>query len=233
MLLMYPLEWPMPQGAAARTLDYYAQRTDPDGPAMTDSVHAIDAAVTGEPGCSTYTYLQRSIRPFVRGPFDQFSEARGAKAGADDPLAGSPAHDFLTGKGGFLQIFTNGLTGMRMREDRLHLDPTLPPQLGRGVTLRGLHWQGRTYDIELGTHDTTVRLTDGAPMTLDTPQGEKVVTKAAPAVLKTRRPDLAPPHRQPGPLHRRHRLLGGARHVCGRRRRREPGHGLGSRRAER
>ncbi|MEX2981134.1 discoidin domain-containing protein [Streptomyces sp. C36] len=192
VLLMYPLEWPMPQGAATSTLDYYAQRTDPDGPAMTDSVHAIAAAGTGEPGCSTYTYLQRSIRPFVRGPFAQFSEARGAKAGAEDPLAGTPAHDFLTGKGGFLQIFTNGLTGMRMREDRLHLDPTLPPQLGRGVTLRGLHWQGRTYDIEIGAHDTTVRLTDGAPMTIDTPKGEQIVTKAAPAVLKTRRPDLAP-----------------------------------------
>ncbi|MFV8126927.1 discoidin domain-containing protein [Streptomyces syringium] len=193
VLLMYPLEWRMPEGAAARTLDYYAQRTDPDGPAMTDSVHAIAAAGTGEPGCSTYTYLQRSIRPFVRGPFAQFSEARGAKAGAEDPLAGSPAHDFLTGKGGFLQIFTNGLTGMRMREDRLHLDPMLPPQLsGDGVTLRGLRWQGRTYDIELGSRHTTVRLTDGRPMTLDTPQGEKVVTKAAPAVLQTRRPDLAP-----------------------------------------
>ncbi|GGX88223.1 discoidin domain-containing protein [Streptomyces hiroshimensis] len=192
VLLMYPLEWPMPEGAAASTLDYYAQRTDPDGPAMTDSVHAIAAAGTGEPGCSTYTYLQRSIRPFVRGPFAQFSEARGAKAGAEDPLAGSPAHDFLTGKGGFLQTFTNGLTGMRMREDRLRLDPMLPPQLGRGVTLRGLRWQGRTYDIELGAHETTVRLTDGAPMTLDTPQGEQILTKGAPAVLKTRRPDLAP-----------------------------------------
>ncbi len=192
VLLMYPLEWPMPEGAAASTLDYYAQRTDPDGPAMTDSVHAIAAAGTGEAGCSTYTYLQRSIKPFVRGPFAQFSEARGAKAGAEDPLAGTPAHDFLTGKGGFLQIFTNGLTGMRMREDRLHLDPMLPPQLGRGVTLRGLRWQGRTYDIELGAHETTVRLTDGAPMTLDTPQGAQVLGKAAPVVLKTRRPDLAP-----------------------------------------
>ncbi|MBT2386350.1 discoidin domain-containing protein [Streptomyces sp. ISL-11] len=192
VLLMYPLEWPMPEGAAAGTLDYYAQRTDPDGPAMTDSVHAIAAAGTGEPGCSTYTYLQRSIRPFVRGPFAQFSEARGAKAGAEDPLAGSPALDFLTGKGGFLQIFANGLAGMRMREDRLHLDPMLPPQLSRGLTLRGLRWQGRTYDIELGAHDTTVRLTDGAPMILDTPQGEQVVTKGAPAVLKTRRPDLTP-----------------------------------------
>ncbi|WP_367133191.1 MULTISPECIES: discoidin domain-containing protein [Streptomyces] len=192
VLLMYPLEWPMPQGAAASTLDYYAQRTDPDGPAMTDSVHAVVSAAIGEPGCSAYTYLQRAIRPFVRGPFAQFSEARGAKAGAEDPLAGSPAHDFLTGKGGFLQIFTNGLTGMRMREDRLHLDPMLPPQLGRGVTLRGLRWQGRTYDVELGARRTTVRLTDGAPMILDTPQGAKTVTKAAPAVLDTRRPDLAP-----------------------------------------
>ncbi|MFD9484800.1 discoidin domain-containing protein [Streptomyces sp. NPDC059991] len=192
VLLVYPLEWPMPKGADAATLDYYAQRTDPDGPAMTDSVHAIDAAGIGEPGCSTYTYLERSIKPFVRGPFAQFSEARGDKAGADDPLAGSPAHDFLTGKGGFLQVFTNGLTGMRMRENRLHLDPMLPPQLDRGVTLHGLTWQGRTYDIELGAHRTTVRLTDGAPMTLDTPQGEQIVSKDVPAVLKTRRPDLDP-----------------------------------------
>ncbi|MFF4605301.1 discoidin domain-containing protein [Streptomyces sp. NPDC001339] len=191
VLLTYPLEWKMPEGAAAATLDHYAQRTDPDGPAMTDSVHAIDAAAIGEPGCSTYTYLQRSIKPFVRGPFAQFSEARGEKAGAEDPLAGQPAQDFLTGKGGFLQIFTNGLTGLRMREDRLHLDPMLPPQLSRGVTLRGLTWQGRTYDIELGAHHTTVRLTAGAPMTIETPQGEQIVTEGTPAVLKTRRPDLA------------------------------------------
>ncbi|MFE9571710.1 discoidin domain-containing protein [Streptomyces sp. NPDC006692] len=192
VLLMYPLGWPMPKGSDAATLDYYAQRTDPDGPAMTDSVHAIDAAGIGEPGCSTYTYLERSIKPFARGPFEQFSEARGDKAGADDPLAGSPAQDFLTGKGGFLQVFTNGLTGMRMGENSLHLDPMLPPQLDRGVTLHGLTWQGRTYDIELGAHRTTVRLTAGAPMTLDTPQGEQIVSRDVPAVLKTRRPDLTP-----------------------------------------
>lgn len=192
VLLMYPLEWPMPEGAAAATLDYYAARTDPDGPAMTDSVHAVAAAGTGEPGCSTYTYLERSIRPFVRGPFAQFSEARGEKAGAEDPLSGSPAHDFLTGKGGFLQTLTNGLTGMRMRADRLRLDPMLPPQLADGVTLRGLTWQGRTYDVELGADHTTVRLTSGAPMTLDTPQGRQVVSKGSPAILKTRRPDLVP-----------------------------------------
>lgn len=90
VLLIYPLEWPMEPGAAAATLDHYAARTDPDGPAMTDSVHAIDAAAIGEPGCATYTYLQRAVRPFMRGPYALFSEARGAKAGAQDPCRASP-----------------------------------------------------------------------------------------------------------------------------------------------
>ncbi|MDX3229849.1 glycosyl hydrolase family 65 protein [Streptomyces sp. ME19-01-6] len=192
VLLMYPLEWPMSARAAANTLDYYAARTDPDGPAMTDSVHAIDAAGIGEPGCAAYTYLLRAIKPFVRGPFALFSEARGQKAGAADPLSGSPAQDFLTGKGGFLQIFAYGLTGMRMREDRVRLDPMLPPQLAAGVTLRGLRWQGRTYDVAIGAHETVVRLTGGAPFTVETPEGDRLVSAGAPAVLKTRRPDLVP-----------------------------------------
>lgn len=99
-LLIYPLERPMTKETADRTLGYYTPRTDPNGPAMTDSVHAIDAAAIGVPGCSAYTYLIRSARPFVRPPFAQFSEARGAKAGAEDPHAGAPAFDFLTGAGG-------------------------------------------------------------------------------------------------------------------------------------
>ncbi|MFF5564465.1 discoidin domain-containing protein [Streptomyces sp. NPDC012623] len=190
VLLTYPLEWPMPEGAAAATLDYYAERTDPDGPAMTDAIHAIDAAAIGEPGCSTYTYLQRAVRPFARGPFALFSEARGDKAGADDPLSGSPAQDFLTGKGGFLQVFTHGLTGLRLREDGVRLDPALPPQLARGVTLRGLRWQGRTYDVAIGATETTVRLTSGAPFTVHTPRGDRLLTSTL--TLPTRRPDLTP-----------------------------------------
>jgi hypothetical protein len=67
----------------------------------------------------------------------------------------------------------------------------LPPQLARGVTLTGLRWQGREYRIELGAHQTTVRLTSGEPFRIDTPYGESVVSAKAPVVLKTRRPDLA------------------------------------------
>ncbi|MEU3054675.1 glycosyl hydrolase family 65 protein [Streptomyces griseus] len=190
VLLTYPLEWPMEPGAAAATLDYYAARTDPDGPAMTDSVHAIDAAETGEPGCSTYTYLQRAVRPFVRGPYDLFSEARGEKSGAEDPLSGFPAEDFLTGKGGFLQVFTHGLTGLRLREDGVRLAPTLPPQLHEGVTLTGLRYRDAVYEVGIGPRTTTVRLISGAPFTVHTAQGPRRLSSSL--TLPTRRPDLTP-----------------------------------------
>ncbi|MFB6905880.1 glycosyl hydrolase family 65 protein [Streptomyces bacillaris] len=190
VLLMYPLEWPMEPGAAAATLDYYAARTDPDGPAMTDSVHAIDAAAIGEPGCSTYTYLQRAVRPFMRGPYDLFSEARGEKSGAEDPLSGFPAEDFLTGKGGFLQVFTHGLTGLRLREDGVRLDPLLPPQLSEGVKLTGLRYRDASYEVEIGPRTSTVRLTSGTPFTVHTAQGPHLLRSAL--TLPTRRPDLTP-----------------------------------------
>ncbi|MFJ9622132.1 glycosyl hydrolase family 65 protein [Streptomyces sp. NPDC101181] len=190
VLLTYPLEWPMEPGAAAATLDYYAARTDPDGPAMTDSVHAIDAAQTGEPGCSAYTYLQRAVRPFMRGPYDLFSEARGAKAGSQDPLSGFPADDFLTEKGGFLQVFTHGLTGLRLREDGVRLAPTLPPQLAEGVTLRGLRFRDAVYEVEIGARTSTVRLVAGGPFTVHTADGPRRLTSTL--TLPTRRPDLTP-----------------------------------------
>ncbi len=192
VLLIYPVEWPMSAEVAANTLDFYAERTDPDGPAMTDSVHAIDAAAIGEPGCATHTYLMRAIKPFVRDPFAQFAEARGERPGAQDPLAGSPAFNFLTGEGGFGQVFAYGLTGMRWREDRVHLDPMLPPQLGRGVTLRDLNWRGRSFDITVGPDQTTIRQTAGQPFDVESPQGTQVVSTGSPLTLKTRRPDLVP-----------------------------------------
>jgi hypothetical protein len=179
----------MPKPVSQNTLDYYAPRTDPDGPAMTDSAHAIDAAAIGEPGCATNTYLDRSIRPFEKDPFAQFSEARGERAGEG---AGAPTFNFLTGAGGYTQVFTHGLTGMRWRGDEVVLDPTLPPQLGEGVELTGLKWQGRTFDVRIGGHQTTVVLRSGDPFTVQAPEGEHVVSEAQPLMLKTRRPDLEP-----------------------------------------
>lgn len=190
VMLRYPLQWAMTPAQASATLDYYAARTDPDGPAMTDAIHAIDAAELGEPGCVTYTYLLRAVEPFVRAPFDEFSEARGTKAGTNDPLAGAPAQDFLTGAGGFLQTFSYGLAGLRWTQDGVRLDPLLPPQLADGVTLRGLRWHGSTFDVAIGPRHTTVRPTHGGPVTVETASGSRTATVSEPLVLPTRRPDL-------------------------------------------
>lgn len=189
VLLQYPLQQPMSRETASRTLDYYAPRTDADGPAMTDAVHAIDAAQIGKPGCAVNTYLDRSIRPFVKEPFAQFSEARGKQAGEN---AGPPTFNFLTGAGGFTQTFMNGLTGMRLRTDGVELDPMLPPQLPHGTELTGLHWQGRTYDVRVGPRESTVTLRDGAPFTVHAPDGDHLVSRDRPLTLETRRPDLEP-----------------------------------------
>jgi hypothetical protein len=81
---------------------------------------------------------------------------------------------------------------MRWREDRVHLDPLLPPQLGRGVTLRDVDWRGRTFDITVGPDQTTVRQTGGAPFDVESRQGTQVVSTGSPLTLKTRRPDLVP-----------------------------------------
>jgi trehalose/maltose hydrolase-like predicted phosphorylase len=192
VLLIYPMEWPMSQQVAANTLDYYAARTDPDGPAMSDAIHAVDSAQIGEPGCATNTYLDRSIEPFIRDPFAQFAEARGDKAGSQDPLAGSPAYDFLTGAGGFTQVFTYGLTGFRWRPDRVYLDPMLPPQLSGGVTLTGLHWQGRTFDVHIGASTSKVTLRSGSALPVQTPGGTQTIAAGSSLSIQTRRPDLTP-----------------------------------------
>ncbi|MEV0766028.1 discoidin domain-containing protein [Nocardia sp. NPDC050435] len=192
VLLIYPLDWPMPERTAAEVLEYYAERTDPDGPAMTDSVNAIDAARIGASGCATGTFQQRSVGPFVRAPFAQFAESRGDKAGAHDPLAGAPAFTFATAAGGYVQTFTSGLLGLRFHDREIEIAPLLPPEYAEGVRVRGIRWQGRVFDAEIGPHDTRLTLASGAPLPVRTPKGTAVAHTGTPLVVETRRPDLAP-----------------------------------------
>lgn len=192
VLMSYPYEYPMPRAVAQADLDYYAARTDPDGPAMTDSVQAIVALQIGLPGCMAWHYLQRAVDPFVRAPFEQFSEARGDKAGDN---AGAPSYVFETGAGGFLQIFLYGLSGQRWRSDRVVFEPTLLPQVGTQVTIRGLRYQGRTLDLVLGLQRSSITLIHGVALQVETDKGLVTLQPGATHVVDTARPDLSPtPH---------------------------------------
>jgi trehalose/maltose hydrolase-like predicted phosphorylase len=184
VMLTYPLDFPMPQSMGINDLNYYTPRTDINGPAMTDAIHSIAAAALDAPGCSAYTYMLRSYRPFLREPYLQFSEFGPIKLTAT-------AYDFLTGVGGFMQEFLYGFSGFRALPAAVRLDPSLPPQLA-GITLRNLAWQGRTFTVHIGPRDTTVTLNSGAPLPVITPAGAKTVKPGAALILPTRRSDILP-----------------------------------------
>jgi hypothetical protein len=122
---------------------------------MTWSMHSISEAQLQTDGCATYTYLLYSVVPYMRLPFFQFSELFEDDASKNGGT--EPAFPFLTGHGGYLQIFTHGLTGMRPHPDALYLDPTLPPQLSNGgVQIKGIKWRGAVLDIDIQTQATTI-----------------------------------------------------------------------------
>jgi trehalose/maltose hydrolase-like predicted phosphorylase len=180
VMLTYPINFPMASGVGLNDLNYYAPRTDLQGPAMTDAIHSIDASALNAPGCSAYTYMLRSYEPFLRPPYDQFAETR------TGPNTG---FNFLTGIGGFMQVFEYGYSGLRFTPTAVELDPSLSPQLS-GITLNNLQWQGRTFTVAIGPQSTKVTLTAGSTMPVQTPAGTLTVAPGATITLATRRPDL-------------------------------------------
>lgn len=189
VLMTYPFGYVADNAVAAADLDRYLPVTDTGGPAMTASVEAIIASQVQRPGCLDYTLFQDSYRPFLRGAFDQFNETQYLTPSAGQS---NPAFNFATGAGGFLQTFPYGFAGLRWDTNALRLNPTLPPQLSRGITISGLRYQGRTATIKIGPAKTTVRLTSGSPVTLSSPAGTQTLSQSAPATLTTARPDLDP-----------------------------------------
>ncbi len=177
-LLEYPLGYPMAAGVAQDNVNYYASRTDPNGPSMSDAINAIDTAAVATPGCASYVYMQRSVQPFIRDVFDQFSETRTGGA-----------FTFMTGIGGFLQEFIYGTSGLRWNANAVQLAPSLTSQIG-GVVLHRLSWHGRRFTLTITQHDTTVALDGGAPMPVQAGSSVRNVTAGHPLTLRTGRPDL-------------------------------------------
>jgi trehalose/maltose hydrolase-like predicted phosphorylase len=164
--------------AAQNDLDYYVPRSDPGGPSMSDAINSIGTAALGSPGCASYVYTERSIEPFIRDYFDQFSET---KTGG--------AFTFTTGIGGFLQEFLYGYSGLRWSGSSVQLDPSLTRQLS-GVTLHDLAWQGRKFTVAIGPSSTRVTLQSGAAMPVTAGGSAHTVAPGGTLTIPTRRPDL-------------------------------------------
>jgi len=148
LLLLYPLQ----RAALAPLedepmLDFYIAHTIKNGPAMTASMESVIAARMGR-GQQSLDLFHDSYRPFLRGPWDAFAEKRT-----------SNRVYFCTGMGGCLQSVLYGFAGLNLSglgtqiAGELYADPHLPPGWS-GLTVKGVKYQGKTYDVAIGPGNT-------------------------------------------------------------------------------
>jgi len=200
VLINYPLEFRLNESQALNDLDFYARAQSPDGPAMTWAMFAIGALDLSPHGCASWTYFVTASQPYLREPYYQFSEQI-----LDDIYTNgntNPAFPFLTGHGGFLQIPTHGFTGYRPRLDAFYLDPSIPPQLGEGVTVKGMKHHGASFNVQVTSVNTTItrrrtttRKQPSGPVTVrigarNEMGGDYPLLPGESLVIPTRRPDL-------------------------------------------
>ncbi|CCF60562.1 hypothetical protein KAFR_0K02080 [Kazachstania africana CBS 2517] len=166
-LMVYPLGYINDESIlnnAIKDLYYYSERQSASGPAMTYPVFTAAAAALLNHGSSSQSYLYKSVLPYLRAPFAQFSEQ------SDDNFLTNgltqPAFPFLTANGGFLQSILFGLTGIRysyeVEEDTKNLirvlkfNPSKLPLLPGGIAIRNFKYMGQTLDIIINDCNGTI-----------------------------------------------------------------------------
>ncbi|KAK6457578.1 vacuolar acid trehalase [Scheffersomyces xylosifermentans] len=169
IMMTYPLQNELITSEQALTnMAFYSMKQVNYGPAMTFPIFSIVASNLSPTGCSSQSYLQKAVQPFLRGPFAQFSEQNN-----DDYLtngATHPAFPFLTAHGGFLQAVLQGLTGLRFdyviengRITRvLNFDPIALPCLPNGVIFEGIKYNN--HSLSLSINDTSFTVANHGPI---------------------------------------------------------------------
>ncbi len=153
VLAIYPLQHPQAEAEAAAMMERFADKVTANGPAMSDSVHALIWARLGERERErAYETWRKSWGDFTQHPLMLFSEKRK-----------KDVTYFLTGAGGCLQTVLYGFGGFRIdsRQDPdanwskqlkggqwLTLRPNLPPEWRR-VVFKRFHVLGKAATFEV------------------------------------------------------------------------------------
>jgi trehalose/maltose hydrolase-like predicted phosphorylase len=132
-LLAYPLQLVTDPKAIRRDLEYYEPRIHPHGPAMSQAILALQWARLGE-GAKAAEIYQKGLDGHLHGPFLAFSET----AGHGDTC-------FMTGMGGFLQLFINGFCGLELTDNGIVQLPAALPPHWKSITVTGVGPERRTY----------------------------------------------------------------------------------------
>ncbi|CAH2355880.1 cell wall acid trehalase Atc1p [[Candida] railenensis] len=156
VMLSYPLDSTLLNEDDARSnLNYYAAKQVSFGPAMTFPMFSAVSSKLSLSGCSSVSYLLKSVEPYLRAPFAQYSEQN------NDDFATNggthPAFPFLTAHGGILQAVLQ-LAGLKYDyyfdssqsiKRLLRLDPVSTSCLGEnGINIKGIKYLNQTIDFE-------------------------------------------------------------------------------------
>lgn len=144
-LVLYPAGLPMEKVVAEATFDFHKARVIKNGPAMTDSIHALIAARLGRADEAEKDFRD-SYRPFVRGPFLLFSEKR-----TMDRCV------FTTGEGGILQSVIYGFGGLEYSRPTALIEGSATlPKTWTKLTIKGIHWKGKRYTLTVTPQGRTL-----------------------------------------------------------------------------
>lgn len=125
ILLNFPLGVRMEPDALANDLAFYENVTDPNGPAMTWALFALNWMAAGD--------YERSAEMFPRG-FANVEPPFGVWTEYPRSFGNLGAVNFITGAGGFLQSLVFGAAGLRLERERLRVAPPPLSATGTGAT---------------------------------------------------------------------------------------------------
>lgn len=157
-------------------LRFYTLKQAADGPAMSYQIYVAVANTLLNHGCSSQSFLYKSVVPYLRLPFAQFSEQ------ADDyNYKFPPAFPFLTAHGAFLQSVVFGLTGLRFNyfmdngsiKKCLEFNPRPLKLLPGGISIRNFKYLEGVFDITISDDMATIAYKLGAnPIVIKVPNRE-------------------------------------------------------------
>jgi trehalose/maltose hydrolase-like predicted phosphorylase len=149
-LLQYPLGLPMDPALARRDLGFWASKTNFAGMFTGDASYSVaylglgDRASADAQTAIAFTHMDRHFNAFM------------------EKADGSGTQHFITGAGGYLQVFVFGYSGLRVDQPCVlsfrNQRPVLPPLGVSAVKLRGLHLDGQILDVTYDANTTCVRL---------------------------------------------------------------------------
>lgn len=152
LLILFPLDQAVSPSVQGKMLDYYSSHTIKNGPAMTTCIESVIASRLGR-GSQSLTEFRDSYQPFMRAPWDAFSEKR-----STDNIY------FLTGMAGSLQSVLYGFAGLHIvygseqasgkliaKDGNVSLfaDPHLPPGWS-GLVVHGIQFHRKVLTLAVG-----------------------------------------------------------------------------------